>query len=169
MKAIAYGQTSNGWVTAAKAAKLDDAEFNLFRAVARGLKGVFRDGAWVFPGTAEEVKAAFTAAGFSEGAGGAPHAATTANEKWAAEGLAYVASMDRDRAREENGVGFSKFDGDFGHDIAAKAQGVMTAGQWAAAIRLANKYRRQIGPAPEPLALKEPVKEEVKPEVEQPF
>ena len=168
MKSVRYGTTGNGWSTVETAARMDDAEFNMFRAVARGLGGSFRDRKWVFGKTAEEVRAAFTAAGFAESEG--PHEARTPNEKWAAEGLWAVARMDPDRAREENGVGFSKFDGVFGHDLAEKAQGSMTQKQWDAAIRLANKYRRQIGEAPEPLAKRESKKKEVKPEnAAQPF
>jgi hypothetical protein len=76
--------------------------------------------------------------------------AATAIEMWASQGLLMVAGMDPDRASVQNGVGFSKHDGDFGHVMAEKvAEGnPMTDKQWAAIVKLATKYRRQIGPMP---------------------
>jgi len=72
-------------------------------------------------------------------------------ERWAALGLLTVAGMDPDRASVNNGVGFSKHDGDFGHAMAERiaANQNMTDRQWAAIVKLATKYRRQIGPKPE--------------------
>lgn len=69
-------------------------------------------------------------------------------EKWVAAGLARLAGSDPDRAGEINGVGFSKFDGDFGHKLADRVQWGLTDREWEAAIRLCRKYRRQIGEAP---------------------
>lgn len=73
-------------------------------------------------------------------------------ERWAAKGLLTVAGMDPDRASVNNGVGFSKHDGDFGHAMAERiaANQDMTEKQWAAVVKLATKYRRQIGPMPAP-------------------
>jgi SNF2 family DNA or RNA helicase len=71
-------------------------------------------------------------------------------ERWAGDGLATVAELDPDHASAINNVGFSKFDGKFGHSLATqyKRSGKMTDKQWAAAVRLATKYRRQIGDPP---------------------
>ena len=71
-------------------------------------------------------------------------------ECWAADGLLRVAGMDSDRALVQNGVGFSRLDGDFGHSLADQygRSGALSDRQWAAAIRLARKYARQIGPEP---------------------
>lgn len=77
--------------------------------------------------------------------------AATETEAWAAAGLVFVQACDDDRAQEENGVGFSKYDNAFGHSLAdrLKSTGRLTEKQWQAAIKLATKYRRQIGPKPE--------------------
>ena len=70
-------------------------------------------------------------------------------EKWAMEHLPLVAAMDRDHARAQNGMGFSKMDSDFGHNMAAQAQkGTATDKQWFWIVKLARKYQKQIGPAP---------------------
>lgn len=80
-------------------------------------------------------------------------ARTAANviELWAADGLCGVAADDPDYAREQNNVGFSAHDGQFGHSLVKQYQdgGYLTDKQWDAAVRLARKYRRQIGPEPE--------------------
>ncbi len=66
-------------------------------------------------------------------------------ERWAMKGLVHVAALDPDHASAINGVGFSKLDGKFGHSMAAQAKsGRLTEKQWAAVVRLAVKYRRQI-------------------------
>jgi hypothetical protein len=72
--------------------------------------------------------------------------AANAVEEWALAGLEAVAAQDADRAREENGVGFSKVDGEFGHSLVRqhRMDGLLSAKQWPAAVRLARKYRRQI-------------------------
>lgn len=69
-------------------------------------------------------------------------------ETWAAKGICQVADMDGDRAQVQNGVGFSKWDNEFGHSIAAQVAGGLTERQWASAVKLAMRYRRQIGGAP---------------------
>lgn len=78
--------------------------------------------------------------------------AATDLEKWAAAGLLLVAGMDPDHARTINGVGFSKNDGAFGHDLAKalRSYGRLSDRQWSAAVKLATRYRRQIqDPKPE--------------------
>lgn len=67
-----------------------------------------------------------------------------------AQALTFLAGLDGDRARERNGEGFSKFDGEFGHSLAEQLQrtGALTDRQWLAAERLAKKYRRQVGELP---------------------
>jgi len=70
-------------------------------------------------------------------------------EEWAAHALLQLSGDDSDRARTINGVGFSKFDGAFGHDLARQVHGGLTDGQWAAAIRLCRKYSRQVGSPPD--------------------
>jgi len=70
-------------------------------------------------------------------------------EKWAMEHLPLVAAMDKDHARVQNGMGFSKMDSDFGHNMAAQAQkGTATDKQWFWIVKLARKYQKQIGHAP---------------------
>lgn len=82
---------------------------------------------------------------------GRTRSAANATEEWAGKGLVKVADLDPDRAAERNAVGFSAYDGEFGHSLARQYQesGRFTAKQWKAAIKLATRYRRQIGPAPE--------------------
>lgn len=77
--------------------------------------------------------------------------AANAVEQWAAGGIMTLAGMDTDRASEVNGVGFNKLDGDFGHKLAERLArfGGLTDREWDAAVRLAGKYRRQIGQRPE--------------------
>lgn len=53
-----------------------------------------------------------------------------------------VASMDEDRAKEINGMGFNKFDGQFGHALAAEEQ--LTDRQAEAAEKLVTKYKGQL-------------------------
>lgn len=68
-------------------------------------------------------------------------------EEWAARAIQILAGSDPDRAREQNGVGFNKLDGAFGHSLAdSLAQyGRLSEKQWAAAVRLAQRYPRQVG------------------------
>jgi SNF2 family DNA or RNA helicase len=74
----------------------------------------------------------------------------TAMERWAANGLVTVAACDPDHATTLNSIGFSKMDNDFGHSLAAQFErfGVLSEKQWAAAVKLATRYRRQIGTPP---------------------
>lgn len=72
-------------------------------------------------------------------------------EKWASAGVQYIAANDIDLAYEVNGVGFNKFDSQFGHKMAEFCRaGKATEGQWAAIVKLANRYRRQLPKMPEP-------------------
>lgn len=57
-------------------------------------------------------------------------------------GLQSLAAMDGDRAREVNGMGFSKIDVGIGHDLANR--GWLTPRQAALGSKLVNKYRRQL-------------------------
>lgn len=68
-------------------------------------------------------------------------------ERMAIDGLARVAAADADKAQEQNGVGFSRFDGEFGHSIVSQffTKGKLTPKQWALVVRLANNYRKQLG------------------------
>ena len=78
-------------------------------------------------------------------------APSTPVEIWACDGVVLLAGMDPDGATSRNGVGFSKSDGEFGHSLAdqlAKWR-VLSEKQFAAAIRLARKYRGQLPPEPE--------------------
>lgn len=74
-----------------------------------------------------------------------------AREEWAGRGLIQLAELDPDRAGVLNGVGFSKHDGEIGHSLAAwfNRTGMMSDAQWRVAIKLARRYRRQIGSEPE--------------------
>lgn len=60
--------------------------------------------------------------------------------------LAVLAGLDGDFASTENGVGFNKFDTEFGHALTEKYQqyGSWTVKQLRAAIRLQHKYKAQL-------------------------
>lgn len=78
--------------------------------------------------------------------------AATPLEEWAARGILLVAALDADKARAQNGVGFSKMDSDFGGKLAdsLKTYGKASDKQWIWIVRLAKKYRGQNAePAPE--------------------
>lgn len=72
-------------------------------------------------------------------------------EEWAGRALVQLCQQDPDGAAEQNGVGFNKFDGDFGHKMGREHQthGGLTAGQWRAVIAMCRKYRGQVGTCPE--------------------
>lgn len=74
-------------------------------------------------------------------------APATPIEDHAARALVTLAGLDPDGARQQNGVGFSRLDVDFGHSLAdsLKKYGRLSDAQWRAACRLAAKYRRQVG------------------------
>jgi hypothetical protein len=83
---------------------------------------------------------------------GGERPAKDANEEHAAQALVQLADMDPDKAREINDAGFSKSDVATGHALARRweASGQLTGDEWAWAVDAANKYRRQVGPLPEP-------------------
>lgn len=58
-------------------------------------------------------------------------------------GLKRLAGCDMDYASVQNGVGFNKFDGEFGHALAERSR--LTDKMVAAGIKLCVKYRRQLG------------------------
>lgn len=66
-------------------------------------------------------------------------------ENWAIGGLRQLAALDPDRARIENGVGFSASDGSIGHALAWL--GELTDQEWRLAVRIAQHYPAQIGRA----------------------
>ena len=70
----------------------------------------------------------------------APLSATQAAAVLAA--LRYLAGHDADRAAQLNGVGFSRYDTDFGHELATRRE--LTPRQAAAGRKLALRYRRQL-------------------------
>jgi SWI/SNF-related matrix-associated actin-dependent regulator 1 of chromatin subfamily A len=74
--------------------------------------------------------------------------AMNAREEWAKNALLTLSEDDPDRAREINGSGFNKFDGDIGHSLASQVENGLTDKQWALAIRLCAKYSRQVGSMP---------------------
>jgi len=65
-------------------------------------------------------------------------------------GLRTLAAMDQDRARELNGMGFSRIDCEIGHSLAAST--ALSARQAALGAKLVHKYRRQLGLATGPEA-----------------
>lgn len=73
-----------------------------------------------------------------------------AMEDWAKEAMLTLAAYDPDHARTLNGQGFNKFDGEIGHSFADQLgrHGRLSDSQWRLAIRLATKYRRQVGGCP---------------------
>ena len=58
--------------------------------------------------------------------------------------LRQIADQDQDRARVVNGVGFNKFDGHIGHQLAGLE--TLTPGQAALGQKIVTKYRRQLDP-----------------------
>lgn len=85
-------------------------------------------------------------------ADGVERPAKDANEEHAAQALVQLANMDPDKARQVNDAGFSKSDVNTGHALARRweASGELTGDEWEWAVAVANKYRRQVGPLPEP-------------------
>lgn len=71
-------------------------------------------------------------------------------EQWSANGLLRLAGFDEDHAAELNGVGFSKFDGVEGHEIARRFErmAALTDNDWRRAVKIASKYQRQLGERP---------------------
>jgi hypothetical protein len=59
------------------------------------------------------------------------------------EALRQLAWMDPDRAREQNDMGFNKFDSVIGHSLAQ--QPYLTQRQAVLAWKILRKYHRQIG------------------------
>lgn len=77
--------------------------------------------------------------------------AGTPLEAWAADALCWLAAADADHAQARNSEGFSKSDGPRGHRWAralAGTGGELLEREWEAAVRLACKYRRQVGAPP---------------------
>lgn len=72
-------------------------------------------------------------------------------QTWAITGLQQLAADDPDCASTINHVGFGKFDGEFGKSLVAawNRWHRLSTKQWAHAIRLAVKYRRQLPEAPQ--------------------
>ncbi len=71
-------------------------------------------------------------------------------EVHAASAMVRLAELDPDRARDQNEMGFSAFDGEFGHSLAKQLiqWGRLSDRQWSAAARMARRYRRQVGEPP---------------------
>jgi len=74
--------------------------------------------------------------------------AVTREEIWAAKAIVH---LDDDHAREINGQGFNKLDGEFGHEMASLVRsGVdLSEKQWAVICKIARRYPRQVGRAVE--------------------
>lgn len=72
-------------------------------------------------------------------------------EKWAVDALTKLSANDQDLAREQNGVGFNRVDGKFGHSLADhyRQKGGLSEKQYTAAIKLCRKYTGQVGACPE--------------------
>ena len=70
-------------------------------------------------------------------------------ERWAAEAIAMLSGLDPDGAAVRNDAGWNKMDGPTGHSLAQQLPRGLTDKQWALAIRLANRYPRQVGRAPQ--------------------
>ena len=58
------------------------------------------------------------------------------------EAMRLLASLDGDRAKELNGQGFNKVDGDLGHRLANSE--ALTIPELKKGLGLARKYRRQL-------------------------
>jgi hypothetical protein len=76
----------------------------------------------------------------------------TPEEVHAAKAMVLLAALDPDHAASRNEMGFSAFDGEIGHSLAESLvqYGRLSDKQWALAIKLAKKYRRQVGTPEEP-------------------
>lgn len=64
----------------------------------------------------------------------------------ALDALRLISGADPDRARELNGVGFNRYDGDLGHELAERSLASLSPKQRALVVKLAHKYRRQLPP-----------------------
>lgn len=74
-----------------------------------------------------------------------PRAPQTDEERHALQAVLTLAGLDQDGARVRNDVGFSAYDSDLGHKLAARLRcGKASDRQWEWAVRLAHKYRRQV-------------------------
>jgi len=60
-----------------------------------------------------------------------------------------LSGLDPDGAAVRNDAGWNKMDGPTGHSLAQQLPRGLTDKQWALAIRLANRYPRQVGRAPQ--------------------
>lgn len=68
-----------------------------------------------------------------------------ASRRLVGEALTVIAGLDPDRARQRNGLGFSRWDSRMGHALATKAaSGLLTPRQAAYGLILAWRYRRQL-------------------------
>jgi hypothetical protein len=75
--------------------------------------------------------------------------AETPKEHWAQAALIHLSRMDGDRARERNGVGFSRMDSEIGNSFASMVQADgLSNGQWKLAVKLCKKYWGQVGATP---------------------
>jgi len=74
----------------------------------------------------------------------APDAITPARIAAIIRALRYLAGNDQDHAMTQNGIGFNKFDGRFGHTLATQSY-PLTQRQAAAALKMLTKYRGQLG------------------------
>jgi hypothetical protein len=77
-------------------------------------------------------------------------AAGTAQEMWASDALGTLAALDPDHASKPNDMGFNGTDTRRGHGLAIEVRSVgLTDRQWVAAIKLCQKYHRQMGKCPD--------------------
>ncbi len=91
-------------------------------------------------------------AGFVVAAYSAPRPARTQGEAFAASAIVALAGLDADHASTRNDVGFARFDVEVGHSLAEQIQAgkPLSDAQWGLVLRLANKYRKQVGTCPTP-------------------
>jgi len=83
----------------------------------------------------------------NRGHGGAEYVPTRGQVEAMLACMATLASMDADRAREDNGIGFAKSDSYAGHAIAGLSPDEVTPQIFALGASLARKYRGQLGDA----------------------
>lgn len=76
--------------------------------------------------------------------------AETPLEHWVAGALKKLSSVDGDRAREINGIGFNKMDSAIGNSFAEQVirGGGLSDKQWKTAASFLRKYQKQVGAVP---------------------
>src|SRR3990167_2138379 len=115
--------------------------FSRFRDLCREHGAVYRPGTkdnGITEEGAADLFLAFERAGFEARPFRASRGPAPRGEEFAAGAILSLAGMDPDHAREKNDVGFSSFDGEAGHSLAARldAGHGLSDAQWSLVLKL---------------------------------